>query len=378
MADRNTNLFQRFDITFFSKHYLKKNVLDKYYQNSLRENKKKTRSDAKISCSNMVLFLLLWVLHPEESYQSVLNKVMGFLFKESKNTSKTLASITAAGLCKARKRFSSKILKRFWQFQIVTKYYKDKGEKLWKGFKVCAVDGTSFTLTKSKEILKQFPLQKNAKLPKILGSVLYDVYSKIPLNIVFSPFPGNERAQLINLIKEAKTMNMLLLMDRGYPAYWVLFKLFDLKTNFVIRIPSYFSYTKVKKLGKNDFIVNVFLTKSTRYTCKKSLSIADFIRLPKVITVRLIKTQMKGFRPRWIITSLTNVQKYSYKEICKLYCDRWIIENYYRDLKHILKVEKFHSKYVDGIYQEIYAAMILTIILQKHIIKAYIPQVQRG
>ncbi len=57
-------------------------------------------------------------------------------------------------------------------------------------------------------------------------------------------------------------------------------------------------------------------------------------------------------------------------DICKLYCDRWIIKNYYRELKHILKIEKFHSYYVDGIYQEIYTSLILTIILQKYILKA--------
>ena len=92
--------------------------------------------------------------------------------------------------------------------------------------------------------------------------------------------------------------------------------------------------------------------------------------MPRKVILRLIITKIKGYRPRELVTSLTDNNNYTYNDIAKLYCDRWIIEVYYRELKHILKVENFHSEYVDGVYQEIFASMILTIILQKYILKS--------
>ena len=62
---------------------------------------------------------------------------------------------------------------------------------------------------------------------------------------------------------------------------------------------------------------------------------------------------------------MKNNAAYSYEDITGLYIDRWIIETFYNNLKHIVKVEKFHSKSEAGALQEIYAAMILTVILRK-------------
>ncbi len=372
MKNSSNNLFEKFDISFFSKKYLNKDIIRHFYTNDLKTKNKRTRSDSIIECHHMILFICLWVLNPEEGCFSVLNKAKCFLLKTSKNVRHIVEAITDSGLCKARKRFSSDILKRLWQNNIIPVFYKEKGRKLWKGFTVCAVDGTSLTLNLSEKILKSFPLISNSLKPKMLMCVLYDVYSKIPLDVICSNFPGNERGLLINMIRKIEDNNILLLLDRGYPSF-VLFYLFSINPiQSVVRIPSFINYKKVKKIGTNDFIVKIHLNKDKKYLAKKYLTADEYNNLPDFITLRSVKAQRKGFRPRFILTSLMDNSIYSYQDICKLYCDRWIIENYYRDLKHILKIDKFHAKYEDGIYQEIYAAMILTIILQQYIVKAHV------
>lgn len=361
------SLFSKFDVSCFSKDYIKPEIVMNHYQKYLTESGKRTRADFIISCHNMIIFILLWVLHPEYGYSSVLNTAKVILFKSSKNIENIMASITDAGLCKARKRFPSIILKNIWRFHVVGMFYKQKGKKLWKGLSVCAIDGTSFTLKKTLKILKVFPL-KNSAFPKLAACLLYDVYSRIPLDIELGPMPNDERGMLNKLIANI-TKNTLLLLDRGFPSYWLFYRLLKLKIEFVVRVTKTFRYEIVKKIGHNDWIIEIYPS-TEKSTYKKYLTPEEYNNLPSKIQLRLVKTQIKGFRPRLIVTSLCDMTEYSYKDIAKLYCDRWIIESYYKDLKHILLVDKFHAEFVDGVYQEIYAALILTVILYHYIIKA--------
>jgi hypothetical protein len=53
------NLFQYFDIVSFSKKYLKPEIVNEYHAEYLEKNNKRTRSDCKIFCNNMILFIVL-------------------------------------------------------------------------------------------------------------------------------------------------------------------------------------------------------------------------------------------------------------------------------------------------------------------------------
>ncbi len=137
-----------------------------------------------------------------------------------------------------------------------------------------------------------------------------------------------------------------------------------------MRIGTRLKYKILKKIKRDDLIIELTACRQTMNNCKANLSEYELSSMSEKMQLRLIKTTMKGFRTRYIITSLIDFKKYHYNDICKLYCDRRIIEDFYRDFKHILRIEQFHSQYIDGIYQELFAAMILTIILQKYIFTA--------
>jgi hypothetical protein len=367
----NNNLLDCLDFGIFSEQYIKPEVCDAYYLENLLAEGRRTRSDTKISCQNIVILTLFWVLNPEDSYLSLLNKLKTLMLKTTNDVTQALKSITAAGLCKARKRFSSEIFKKIWQFQVLGLFIKEKGIKLWKGFQTCAVDGTALVLNRSKEIMEKYPPMDMARLPSLAACLLYDVFSKIPLDIVFDKFPSGERQMLCKLIRNIKTKTLLLL-DRGYFAVWLFHKLKCTGIEFITRADLKFHYTIIKTLGKSDWLIEIKFSHGMLNTMRKRLSNRDLLSLKESMTLRMVKTQIRGHQARTIITSLLDHEIYSYDEICKLYCDRWIIENYYRDLKHVLKVTKFHSKHVDGIHQEIYASMILTVILQKHMLNASI------
>ena len=63
-----------------------------------------------------------------------------------------------------------------------------------------------------------------------------------------------------------------------------------------------------------------------------------------------------------LLTNLFDMKKFTCDEIISLYFRRWEIENYYRDEKIYLEIEKFHSKSPDGIRQELFAVLVMSVI----------------
>lgn len=81
--------------------------------------------------------------------------------------------------------------------------------------------------------------------------------------------------------------------------------------------------------------------------------------LPKVLSARLLRYQRSGFRPSWLLTSLTDAKAHSYNELVDLYHRRWQIETIYREWKHGLDIQNLRSHTPAGAIKEIYAHLIL-------------------
>ncbi len=97
-----------FNIDMLTKIFIKRKMTEKYYKESLERVQKRTRADSKILSLQMILYLILWVVHPEDGYAASIDKSKIFSLKSLKQkTDKCISAITPAGLCKARKRFTS-------------------------------------------------------------------------------------------------------------------------------------------------------------------------------------------------------------------------------------------------------------------------------
>ena len=63
-----------------------------------------------------------------------------------------------------------------------------------------------------------------------------------------------------------------------------------------------------------------------------------------------------------LLTNLYDTEKFPREEIITLYFKRWEVESYYRDEKVVLEIEEFHGKTSNSIRQELFAAMIMSVI----------------
>jgi hypothetical protein len=91
-------------------------------------------------------------------------------------------SFTKSAFVQCRKKIQPEVFKKL-SGMLIDEFYTDNelGIKLWNGFRVLAVDGSSITLPFTKELKKIYGLTKNQTNTGVVQarvSVLYDVLNK--------------------------------------------------------------------------------------------------------------------------------------------------------------------------------------------------------
>ena len=129
-----------------------------------------------------------------------------------------------------------------------TKYYSNFSTQTWHGFNLVAVDGTTARVPDEHEIVEHFGfwnVTKGDRCPKARASQLFDVLNKITLDAIISPKAEGERElAAYHFLKLMPTD--LVLLDRGYPAFWLFKLILSMDANFCARI----SCTKWKQIRK--------------------------------------------------------------------------------------------------------------------------------
>jgi len=188
----------------------------------------------------------------------------------------------------------------------------------------------------------------------------YDALRKIPIDLTVSSIHSDETEEAIQGLVPSIPRKGILLFDRGYQGYEFLdsvtakydgFFVLRNKSNCTFKVVEDF----IKSKKKEDWIV---FKPNVRYMSKNS---GKNFHTQK-INLRVIRLENKKGEVSVLITSLLDNEKYPKEEIIDLYFRRWEIETHYRDSKCTIEIETFHSKSVNGIRQEFYAAAIMTAI----------------
>jgi hypothetical protein len=72
----------------------------------------------------------------------------------------------------------------------------------------------------------------------------------------------------------------------------------------------------------------------------------------------------------WIITTLSDPQKYPAQQLVELYAKRWQVEVYFRDLKCTLKMGRPRAKDVAGLRKEVLAFVLLYNLVRQVMLQA--------
>lgn len=246
--------------------------------------------------------------------------------------------VSEEAFAQARKRLPT----GFWVALILLLgecFERDHGPLLrWKKYRLLALDGTTINLPGHPRLAKHFGTASNQQAGRTVQArmvMLQFPLTRMPWRYTLAPRSQGEPT-LAGPLLDQLHRDDLVLMDRGYFAYGLFWRVQRRGAYFAIRLPARVKPKHVKHLGYKDRLVS--WTPSDRKKWKE---------LPKSIELRVIDYQIKGFRPSAIVTNLTDPKAISrdqwmamakHSEVARhldigLYHRRWEIETTFFELK---------------------------------------------
>jgi len=282
------------------------------------------------------------------SYQDELDQ----FFKALNHLEVAERIVTKGALTKARKKLEYQTFIELNE-HMTSHYYSYFPTSSWHGFNLMAVDGTTLRLPDETEIIEHFgvwKVNKGKPCPKARVSQMFDVLNRITVDAIIKPKKDGERElasfHFLNLMP-----NDLILLDRGYPAFWLFKLIMSMDANFCARV----SCTKWKVIrkfyrsGQQESIVKLNPTPLSVRKCAEM----GFDKDP--IKVRLIRVELSTGETEILITSLTDMNKHPINIFADLYHKRWPVEEDYKTMKCRMQLENFSGKSTLSVYQDFHA-----------------------
>ena len=244
--------------------------------------------------------------------------------------------------------------------QVINAYYADHADlKTWKGFRLCAIDGSQFRLPNEPDIIETFGVNPGRESQKdcslALASVYYDVLNHISIDSSINPTKTSEKECAASHLQHALP-NDLSLLDRGYNAFW-LYNLYHVKKQFFCmraKINLGLQFKQFAESGNAQAIITLEPNKRSIETCQeKGLPIT-------ALTLRLVRVELDEGEVEVLITNLIDEHIFPAREFKALYHLRWGIEENYKRLKQWVEIENFSGKSALSVRQDFYAKVLTT------------------
>lgn len=308
-----------------------------------------TRS-RKLTFSTMIRFLLN---HRKGSLQTELDCFFGDLL----GTDTPQRHVTKSACSQARKHLSYTAFPALNHAFVETLYASgSRALKTWKGFRLCAIDGSQLRLPKEPAVQEYFGCHsgsaQQAKQAMGLCSVYYDVLNDIALDACLEPTTASERDCLAYHLEVAAPRD-LLLIDRGYNAFWVMSTLCERQQAFCLRARTGRDLIakQFAESGAQEATVSYTPNRSSRAYCEQ------FGLSTEPVTLRLIRVDLPN-EVEVLITNLDNSKRYPARLFKRLYHLRWGVETYFRRAKYQQEVEAISGKSVGVVLQDFHATVL--------------------
>ncbi len=311
----------------------------------------------KLPFSTLIFFLVNMV---KGSYQDELDH----FFKSIFGFEVVKRIVSKAALTKARMKLKYEAFIDL-NMRLTSYFYENFKPKEWHGFNLLAIDGTTVRLPRIEAISEHFGAwnpRQGDKCPMARVSQMFDPLNKISVDAIIESKSSGERElaafHFLNLMP-----NDLVLLDRGYPAYWLFNLILSRGANFCARIQRK-RWKVVRQFynsGKKEKIISLSVFPSSIKPCKEMG--LDLISLK----LRLIRVELETGESEVLITSLLDTQSHPRELFADLYHLRWPVEEDYKTMKQWIEIENFSGKSVLSVYQDFHAK-----VFSKNLISALI------
>ena len=262
--------------------------------------------------------------------------------------------VTKSAFTQARKKFKHTAFIELNAEQV--NYFYDHFQPLtWKGLRLLAIDGSMAELPNTEKICSHFGVwhpRQGGECPKARLSQLYDVLNKVTIDALISPKVFDERSLAVEHFAQLNPTD-LVLMDRGYPAFWLFKAIIAKGAHFCARmqIEKWHAAKIFIESGEQQQILTLELCHTSAKLCRDHNLSTD------PITLRLIRIDLPNQEVMVLATSLLDQQSFTFDDFKDLYLKRWPVEIDYRRMKLRLQVENWSGKTVESVYQDFHATV---------------------
>lgn len=293
------------------------------------------------------------------SFKSALQRDLDRFYKSIHNSDFNIREVTKGALSQARAKLNP------WAFQrlnevAVNSFYKEAEHFRWHGKRLLSVDGSRLILPKHQSIIDEFGSygfgpKADSHRSMALSSMLYDTLNHLTIDAQIAPLQVSERDLLLEHLNKVSSEDMLLL-DRGYPCFWLLFLLKAKSIDFCVRLKSDW-WLEVKRFVESDEI-----DKEVKFTLPKKdqEKLSEYPDLwDKALPFRLVKVELENGETEILCTSLLDTQKHDTSEFKELYHHRWSEEEAFKLLKSRVELEDFSGKTAKAVKQDFHAKILM-------------------
>jgi len=269
-----------------------------------------------------------------------------------------VARFTKSAFVQARGKVRPEVFDRLSRV-LLHEFYTDNAPaiKLWKGFRLLAVDGSRITLPITKELKRIYGEAGNQTGTAVVQarcSVIYDVLNRYVLDGALAPLAQGERELALGHLEYCGD-NDLVIYDRGYPSHGFIGAHAERGLNYVMRAKTDFSRPTVDfvRSGKKSLVTRMCPGKNTRTSGKGCAG-------DGTVKVRLVRVELGNGQVEVLMTSLLDSNEFPTGTFKELYAKRWGVETFYDELKNKLKVEHFSGYSDHSIQQDFRAALFVS------------------
>lgn len=284
-------------------------------------------------------------------------------------------NITNQGMSLQRLKFNPEAIKYLtdeWIRSIYADHDYERVRRI-KGYYVFAIDGTDLILPNSEEGYNKYGGNTSTngfKTTMASASCIYDVVNRIIVDANINPYKTSELSSANRNIKALDELipfeKKIYLFDRGYISSNFIVNLFNLKHNFLFRLPSNVFKTEVSSMTTNDELITIEMTKERLNAIRHEPHYEQMLSVDHIV-VRIVKIRLGNGIEEILLTNL-DANEFSIEELKELYRLRWEIETVYNSLKHKIQIEKFSGYKPIIIEQDFYASIYLWNMLQDMIL----------
>ena len=295
--------------------YTKEQLLSLLFRYANRTSSKDFTRQSKLGFENTALIILKMVK------KSIKAELMSFFYQVDKETE--IPSRQA--FSQAREKISYRAFKDFFEKSCEVAVTGDARE--YKGYRVFAVDGTSFGVGAQSKLSGYFGESTSIKGKAMCRiSAVVDVINDSIVNAAVSPYSTGERALAQGEIEELKAVwNALFVFDRGYLSEELIRRIMSNGQKFLMRLAS-----NAGRIAVRD---------------------GDGLRRHSF--------ELPGGGTETLLTNIPE-EEMSDDELAALYTKRWGAETKYLELKDRIQIDNLSGESANIVLQDIYSALYIS------------------